>query len=102
MAGGDSVGGTALRFLVKKALERQKEEKEQRRKATEERKLEVIELLVPPLFVAALVVDNDSGMLAMLVFLLILPHALFSFRSSSGLRCSASWPSWTRRNFSRF
>ena len=26
MAGGDSVDGTALRFLVKKALERQKEE----------------------------------------------------------------------------
>ena len=29
MAGGDSVDGTAFRFLVKKALERQKEEEEQ-------------------------------------------------------------------------
>ena len=29
MAGGDSVDGTALRFLVKKALDRQKEEEEQ-------------------------------------------------------------------------
>ena len=32
MAGGDSVDGTALRFLVKKALERQKEEEEKERK----------------------------------------------------------------------
>ena len=50
---------------------------------------------------AALVVDNDSGMLAMLVFLLMLPHALCSFRSSSGMRCSASWPVCTRRTVAR-
>ena len=35
MAGGDSVDGTALRFLVKKALERQKEEEEEKRKEEE-------------------------------------------------------------------
>ena len=46
MAGGDSVDGTALRFLVKKALERQKEE--QRRKAQEERRLEATALLAVP------------------------------------------------------
>ena len=34
MAGGDSVDGTALRFLVKKALERQKEERRRRRRST--------------------------------------------------------------------
>ena len=50
MAGGDSVDGTALRFLVKKALERQKEEeKEERRKAKEARRLEVTALLAVPL-----------------------------------------------------
>ena len=41
MAGGDSIDGTALRFLVKKALERQKEEEEEeKRKAKEVRKLD--------------------------------------------------------------
>ena len=57
--------------------------------------------LVPPLFVAALVVDNDSGMLAMLVFLVMFPYALCSLRSSSGLRCSSSWPVCTRRIVAR-
>ena len=61
----------------------------------------MIELLVPPLFVAALVVDNDSGMLAMLVFLVILPHALFSLRPSACLSFQASWPVWTRRTVAR-
>ena len=49
MAGGDSVDGTDLPFLVKKALERQKEEEEERRKAKEERKLEVTALLAVPM-----------------------------------------------------
>ena len=50
MAGGDSIDGTAHRFLVKKALARQKEEeKEERRKAKEERKLEVTALLAVPM-----------------------------------------------------
>ena len=41
MAGGDSVDGTALRFLVKKALDRQKEEEEQAKvKRNEEEKEE--------------------------------------------------------------
>ena len=41
MAGGDSVDGTALRFLVKKALDRQKEEEEQAKvKRQEEEKEE--------------------------------------------------------------
>ena len=40
MAGGDSVDGTALRFLVKKALERQKEEEET---AKDEKRRRVLE-----------------------------------------------------------
>ena len=36
MAWGDSVDGTALRFLVKKALERQKEEEQEKEKVMEE------------------------------------------------------------------
>ena len=42
MAGGDSVDGTAFRFLVKKALE-------ERREAKEERTLEVTALLAVPM-----------------------------------------------------
>ena len=52
--------------------------------------------------VAALVVDSGSGMLAMLVFRVMLLYALCSLRSSSGLRCSASWPVWTRTIFREF
>ena len=40
MAGGDSVDGTALRFLVKKALDRQKEEEQAKVKREEEEKEE--------------------------------------------------------------
>ena len=59
-------------------------------------------LLEPlPALVAALVVDNDSGILAMLDFLVMFLHALCSLRSSSGLRCSASRPVWTRRTMAR-
>ena len=47
-------------------------------------------------FMAALVVDSGSGMLAMLVFLVTF-FALCFLRSSAGLRCPASWPVWTRR-----
>ena len=39
MAGGDSVDGTALRFLVMKALERQEEEEKEKAKE-EKRRLE--------------------------------------------------------------
>ena len=41
-------------------------------------------------------------MLAMLVFLVMLLYALCSLRSSSGLRCSALWPVWTRRTIREF
>ena len=50
MVKGERIDDTALRFLVKKALERQREEeKVQRRKAKEERKLEVTALLAVPM-----------------------------------------------------
>ena len=52
--------------------------------------------------VAALVVDSGSGMLAVLVFPVMFLFALCSLRSSSGLRCSASWPAWTRSIFRVF
>ena len=48
-------------------------------------------------FLAALVVDNDSGMLAMLVLLDMMHLVLCSLLASPGPRCSASWPVWTRR-----
>ena len=53
--------------------------------------------LGPPLAlcVPALVVDSGSG--TFLVFLVTFLLALCSLRSSSGLRCPASWPVWTRR-----
>ena len=53
--------------------------------------------LVPPLFLAALVVDNDSGSLAVPVLLVTMYLALYSLLASYGPRCSASWPVWTRR-----
>ena len=53
--------------------------------------------LVPPLFLAALVVDNDSGLLAMLVSLVMMHLALCSLLAFSGPRCSALWPAWSRR-----
>ena len=46
---------------------------------------------------AALVVDNDSGLLAMLVLLVTVHLALCSLLASSGPRCSASWPVWSRK-----
>ena len=49
----------------------------------------------PP--VAALVVDNDSGSLAVLVFLVSMYLALCFLLASSGPRCSAFWPVWSRR-----
>ena len=52
-------------------------------------------------FVTALVVESDSGMLSMLVFLVTYLFALSSFRLSSGLRCPASRPVWTRRTMAR-
>ena len=44
---------------------------------------------------AALVVDSGSGMF--LVLLVTFFFALCFLRSSTGLRCLASWPVWTRR-----
>ena len=41
---------------------------------------------------AALVVDSGSGMLAMLVFLVMILHALCSLRPSACLSFQASWP----------
>ena len=55
-----------------------------------------VAFLVPPfLVVAAHVVDNGSGMF--LVLLVTFFSALCFLRSSTGLRCLASWPVWTRR-----
>ena len=58
--------------------------------------------LVPPLFLAALVVDNDSGLLALLVLLVTIHLALCSLLSTPGPRCSASWPVCTRRTVTQY
>ena len=53
--------------------------------------------LVPPLFLAVLVVDNDSGSLAMLVLLVTMSLALCSLLASPSPGCFASWQVWSRR-----
>ena len=53
--------------------------------------------LVPPLFLVALVVDYDSGSLAVLVLLVTMYLALCSLLALSGPRCSASRPVWSRK-----
>ena len=64
--------------------------------AEEEEEEEEADRLVPPLFLAALVVDSDSGLLAVLVLLVTMYLALCFLLASPGPRCSASWPVWSR------
>ena len=137
LAGGDGVDGTALSFLVRRAVE---DRRRRRRRRGRRRKLRRRRTwssrrgtrggrstsptrrrwrsdatrhplrpsgrgrrggrggrLVPPLFLAALVVVNDSGSLAVPVLLVTMYLALCSLLASSGPRCFASWPVWSRR-----
>ena len=71
-----------------------------KRKRRKRRKRRAPRTSSPAPLVAALVVDSGSGMLAMLVFLVMLLLVL-CFLLSLGLRCSASWSVCTRRTVAR-
>ena len=89
LAGRDGIDNTTVRWLLKLELSTQRGRG--RRGGRGGR-------LVPPLFHAALVVDNDSGLLAMLVLLVMMHLALCSLLASPGPRCSASWPVLTEKD----
>ena len=96
LAGGDEVDATTVSYLLKAALVKKKKEEEKERKRLERRPH------LPPSRAGRRGRRRGrSAFLALVVFLevlLVVMHlALCFLPSSSGLRCSALWPIWTRR-----